>query len=82
MALVRLSVDYEFPSRSWWEKGGQELWDAISDGFDGAVVVLEEDLARSWLERARGLPGWDEGPDYAPHPIAASPVADEDEALY
>ena len=42
MALVRLSVDYEFPSRSWWEKGGQDLWDAISQGFDGGVVVSDE----------------------------------------
>ena len=82
MAFVRLSVDYEFPSRSWWEKGGQELWDAISEGFDGAATVVEADLAISWLAQASALPGWNDGPEYAPHPIAQSPVDDEDEALY
>ena len=44
---------------------------------DGSLV-LDEALAESWLSQARGIPGWDEGRDYAPHPIAVSPV-DEDE---
>jgi hypothetical protein len=82
LALVRLSVDYEFSSRNWWEEGGQELWDAITQGFDGGVVLLEGDLARSWLEQARAVPGWNDGPEYAPHPIAEAPVDDEDAALY
>jgi hypothetical protein len=79
MAMLRLSVDYEFPSRTWWEKGGRELWEGIAEGFDSGSVLLDEALASSWLEQARRLPGWDEGPDYAPHPIAASPVADDEE---
>lgn len=79
MALVRLAIDYEFPSRVWWEKGGQELWDAINDG--AAAVLLDENLAKSWLEQAAGLPGWDEGPEYAPHPIVVAPAEPEDEAL-
>ncbi len=78
MAMIRLSVDFEFPSRTWWEKGGRELWEGISEGFDGSSVVVDEALAASWLEQARGLPGWDEGPEYAPHPVNAGPV-DEDE---
>jgi hypothetical protein len=79
VALVRLSVDYEFASRDWWEKGGQELWDAISDG---GAALLEEDVAASWLSQASALPGWDAGTEYAPHPIAHAPIADEDAALY
>ena len=76
--MVRLSIDFEFPSQTWWERGGRELWEGIAEGFDGSSLVLDEALAESWLSQARGIPGWDEGRDYAPHPIAVSPV-DEDE---
>ena len=76
--MVRLSIDFEFPSQTWWERGGRELWEGIAEGFDGSSLVLDEALAESWLSQARVIPGWDEGPDYAPHPIAVSPV-DEDE---
>lgn len=81
MGLVRLAIDYEFSSRDWWEKGGQDLWDAITDGSGAAVVVLDEALADSWLAQARALPGWNAGPEYAPHPIASLPADEEDEAL-
>jgi hypothetical protein len=73
-----LSIDFEFSSQTWWEQGGGELWEGIAEGFDGSSVVLDEALAESWLSQARAIPGWDEGPDYAPHPIGVSPV-DEDE---
>ena len=76
--MVRLSIDFEFASQTWWEQGGRELWEGIAEGFDGSSLVLDEALAESWLSQARAIPGWDEGPGYAPHPIAVSPV-DEDE---
>ena len=79
MALVKLAIDFEFPSREWWESGGDALWDAINDG-DG-VVVLDRSVADSWLAQAAGLPGWDAGPEHAPHPIAVSDVDDEQAAL-
>ena len=79
--MVRLSVDFEWPARAWWEQGGQELWDGIAEGFDGSSLVLDESLAESWLAEARKLPGWDEGPDYAPHPIAVLPVADDEDFI-
>ena len=44
--MVRLSVDFEFTSRTWWDSGGQELWDGIAEGFDGSAVILEESLAK------------------------------------
>ena len=59
-------------------KSNRELWEGIAEGFDGCSLVLDEPLAESWLSQARAIPGWDEGHDYAPHPIAVSPV-DEDE---
>lgn len=48
------------------------------EGFDGGSVVLEEPLARSWLEQASQLPGWNEGPEFAPHPIAVATVNDDE----
>jgi hypothetical protein len=76
--VVRLSVDFEHASRAWWVNGGQELWDGITEGFEETKVVLDDDLAASWLAEARRIPGWDDGPDYAPHPVTAAPV-DPDE---
>jgi hypothetical protein len=78
--MVRLAIDFEHASRIWWEKGGQELWDGITEGFDGSSVVLDESIAASWLASARQLPGWDAGPEYAPHPVTVSAV-NEDEDL-
>ena len=68
--MRKLAIDYEFASRTWWENGGQDLWDAISEG--AGSVVLDDHVAHSWLEEAGRLPGWEEGHDYAPHPIAVS----------
>jgi hypothetical protein len=76
--MMRLAVDFEHPSRTWWEKGGQELWEGIAEGFDGSSVVLDDDLARSWLEEASRIQGWEDGPDYAPHPVRASALAEDD----
>lgn len=81
MPFVRLAVDYEFPSRTWWETGGRELWEAVADGSDASAVILDGDLAASWLDRARLLPGWADGPEYAPHPISASDVGEDDADL-
>ncbi len=79
--MLRLSIDYECPAPTWWEKGGHELWTSIAEGFDGSSVVLDDSLAESWLARAREIPGWNGGPEYAPHPIALSAVAEDDQFI-
>jgi hypothetical protein len=79
--MLRLSIDYECPAPIWWEKGGRELWESIAEAFDGSSVVLDDSLAESWLARAREIPGWDSHADYAPHPIAVSPVAEDDDFI-
>ncbi len=79
-AVVRLAVDFEHASRTWWDNGGEELWQGISEGFDGSSVVVDDDLAASWLAAAREIAGWSDGPDYAPHPITCRPV-EEDEIV-
>lgn len=80
--MVRLAVDFENPSRTWWENGGQELWDGIAEAFDGSAILIDASLAESWLGEARKLPGWEGGPEYAPHPIRMETVDPEDEILY
>jgi hypothetical protein len=77
--MIQLSVDFEHSSRTWWEQGGQDLWDGISAGFGESVVVLDEDLAASWLAEARKIPGWDDGPEHAPQPVTARPIEDHEE---
>ena len=77
--MLRLSVDFENTSQNWWDEGGRDLWEGITEGFDNNSVVLEESLAESWLDTARKLPGWDDGPDYAPHPITVTPVDEFEE---
>jgi hypothetical protein len=76
--MIKLAIDYEHPSRLWWESGGQSLWDGILDGFGGNSVVLDDHVAESWLSEARRIPGWDDGPEYAPHPIQAAAADEED----
>jgi len=67
--MVRLGIDFENPAREWWASGGTELWESIAEAADASAIVVDESIAKSWLEQAATLPGWDEGPEYAPHPI-------------
>jgi len=77
--VVRLAIDFEFSSRTWWEAGGQDLWDALTEAFDGSGVVVDDDLAASWLAQASAIEGWGDGAEYAPHPIRLSPLDEDDE---
>lgn len=77
--LVRLAIDYENDAPAWWNGGGRELWESIAEDADASSVVVEESIARSWLDQAAALPGWDAGPEYAPHPVAQSIVADDED---
>jgi hypothetical protein len=67
--MVRLAIDFENPSREWWREGGRDLWESIAEESDASAVVVDESLARSWLAQAARIPGWDGGPEYAPHPV-------------
>lgn len=78
--MVKLAIDFENPGREWWESGGQELWEAILEGFDNNAVVVEAALADSWLEQAAQIPGWAGGPEFSPHPICLKAL-DEDEVV-
>ena len=39
-------------------------------------------LLNKWLAEARKIPGWEGGPEYAPHPVRVEAVDPEDEILY
>ncbi len=78
--LVRLAIDFENTARHWWANGGQALWDSIAEGFDTSQVLVDEPLAASWLAQAARIPGWNDGPEFAPHPVARKSV-DADEEL-
>ena len=41
-------------------------------------VVLDPDLAASWIAQAKTIEGWEGGPEFAPHPIAATSLAEDD----
>lgn len=80
MAMVKLAIDFEHPGREWWENGGQDLWDALIEGFDNNDVVLDDSLAESWLAQAATVPGWEGGPEHSPHPVLMKEL-DEDEEV-
>jgi hypothetical protein len=80
MTMVKLAIDFENSSPLWWESGGRDLWESVAEGFDNNDVLLESSIAESWLVTAAALPGWGEGPEFAPHPVRIKPV-DEDEEL-
>jgi hypothetical protein len=76
--LKKLAIDFEFASRIWWESGGQELWEAVTEGFDGSGVLVDDDLAGSWLRQAEAIEGWSDGSEYAPHPVRLQDVDEDD----
>ena len=80
MSMVRLAIDFENTVREWWESGGQDLWDGVLEGFDNNAALVERSIAESWLAAAAQIPGWDDGPEHAPHPVRIEEV-DEDEEL-
>ncbi|NRA03040.1 MAG: hypothetical protein HRU00_10615 [Myxococcales bacterium] len=77
--VVRIAIDFEHDARTWWESGGQELWDSIAEGFDAGSVVLDASLARSWMLEAALLPGWNGGPPHARHPILLREVREDED---
>jgi len=78
--MVKLAIEYENPAPTWWESGGRDLWAAIAEDPDAGSVLVDESVAESWLAQAATIPGWEGGPDYAPHPIYMK-TADEGDEL-
>jgi len=79
MTMVKLAIDFENSSSLWWESGGRDLWEGVAEGFDNNEVLLESSIADSWLVAAAVLPGWSDGPEFAPNPVRIKPVAEDEE---
>jgi hypothetical protein len=77
--MVRLAIDFENPGTEWWEGGGRDLWEALSEGFGENAVVVESSIADSWLAQAATLPGWKGGPEFSPHPVCLKELHDDEE---
>ena len=78
--MIKLAIDFENPGKLWWESGGRDLWESITEGFDNNDVAVDESIAESWIAAAAKLPGWTGGPEFAPHPVCLKEV-DEDEIV-
>jgi hypothetical protein len=78
--LVKLGIDFENTAQGWWDEGGRDLWTSLAEEADASSTVVDESIAKSWLEQAQAIPGWYDGPEYAPHPICMSQL-DPDEIV-
>src|SRR4029434_11229236 len=54
--MIKRQIDFENASRIWWDAGGQDLWDGIIEEAGASSVVVDEDIAASWLAHAG--PSW------------------------
>ena len=77
--MVRVAIDFENPSPEWWESGGQDLWDALIEGFENNAAVVDRSIADSWMVAAAQLPGWHGGPEFSPHPVCIKEINDDEE---
>ncbi len=76
--MTKLGIDFENTDRTWWNAGGADLWEGITGDRDAGSIVVDDDLAASWLNSAAKIPGWATGPEYAPHPIRSSSLSEDD----
>ncbi|HET9554325.1 MAG TPA: hypothetical protein VFP50_15290 [Anaeromyxobacteraceae bacterium] len=63
-APIGVQVDEEYAAEEWW--------DALRECPDGARIEAAIDagsVTPAQLDVLRSLPGWSDGPVYAPHPL-------------
>lgn len=78
MSMIKLVIDFDCASRTWWDNGGGDLWESVLEGFDNNDVLLDKSIAESWLSAAAGIAGWEGGPEHAPHPIRLKELDDDE----
>lgn len=81
---MRLAGTLGFRDEPWlvgtdWENGDEDWWDAANTATNAPAVwqaaasadpiVVTADEAEQIIAWAETLPGWDEGPEFAPHPL-------------
>lgn len=85
--MKRISVDYENNANAWWEDARQQLDQApanvrarlmpLLEPLGPAQIDVADSTAEAIVDWAESLEGWDDGPDYAPHPLLAQDVTAE-----
>lgn len=71
--MKRIAVDFENSAEAWWDAARS------ADGRPAAMNVLlytnetdvtvSDDAALDLIAWAESLPGWNDGPEHAPHPL-------------
>ena len=72
--MVKVQVDYENNAEEWWEAardaaGAPAGIVSLLDNVGQDSVYLSDTAAEDVRRWAASLPGWDGGPEYAPHPL-------------
>ena len=64
-STVKIMVDYENNAEEWWDNGGRELWREFGGGRKDEIYLTER-AAEDMERRAQLIPGYHDGPYYAP----------------
>jgi hypothetical protein len=73
MNMKRISVDWEFAAEDWWMAAQTDqhtpaaFAPMLADNTDS--ITVSDDEADQIIAWATNLPGWDDGPEYAVHPL-------------
>lgn len=69
VAAARLMVDYENAAETWWTEGGHDLWEKYGGSMRDDEIEMTDAEAARFFEEAQRIPGWEDGPSYAPNPV-------------
>ena len=84
MARYTLIVDYEYNAEQWWDAAHELAARGESDTFSALMAALKKsdsvtctrEAAAEFESCAENLPGWNDGPRYAQHPVLIRAEAD------
>jgi len=67
-------VDFEYAAGDWWAaaRSSENVPSAavpLLEPGNSNVIRVSDEEAEQIMAWASGLPGWDEGPEYARHPL-------------
>jgi hypothetical protein len=75
---TRITVDKEFGADSWWDEAREAenrppQLDPLINAHQQEVVVEDDEVAtiKKWCG---SISGWNEGTEYAPHPLLFNPA--------
>lgn len=67
---IKVTIDPENNAEIWWNNGGHELWAKFfGDPMGVNEGVLSAQMYHDFFKRAQQIPGFINGPEYAPTPF-------------